>query len=215
MYSNIPMYILDNYHHPDELRKITPEALAKVLVKVVNYDYDLCLYEATKLKTYLDNCVPGCSKNDFECTSFALCVHMLKDVIKLVEKCLEDLITLAKKTPYFLILKSIPGVGDKLAVSIIAEIGDISNFVSADKLVAYAGLDPIVYQSGKQTGEHLKITKKGNKRLRTALYLATQVACQKRMKPNKIKDFYNKKSSRIDLYPLKLLISRVRINYCE
>lgn len=193
MYSDIPMFVLDKFHHPNALKKVKPEELAKLLEKETSRKYDYCLYEASKIKKYLDNCAPGCRDKDIECISFGISVHMLKEQIKLVDKSLESLITLAKQTPYFQILKSIPGIGDKLAVSILAEMGDIKNFSSADKLVAYAGLDPVVYQSGKQTGEHLKITKKGNKRLRTALYLACQVACQKKMKENKIKSFYNKK----------------------
>lgn len=193
MYAGIPMYILDKYHHLDDLKKVKLEKLTKDLAKEVNKSYDYCLYEVTKLKAYLDNCVSGCRKDDFECISFARSVHMMKEVIKLTEGCMEDLLTLAKKTPYFHLLKSIPGIGDKLAVIIISEIGDIKSFSSADKLVAYAGIDPRVYQSGKNTGEHMSITKKGNKRLRTALYLACQVACQKKMKQNRIKDFYNKK----------------------
>jgi transposase len=193
MYSDIPMFVLNNYHHPNKLKKVKLEDLAKKMEKETYRQYDYCLYEATKIKKYLDNCVSGCNEKDIVCLSFGISVHMLKEQIKLVNKSLDSLIALAKQTPYFLILKSIPGVGDKLAVSIIAEMGDINNFSSADKLVAFAGLDPTVYQSGKQTGEHLKITKKGNKRLRTSLYLACQVACQKRMKENKIKSFYNKK----------------------
>jgi len=213
MYTDIPMYILENYHHPDDLKNIKAESLAKDLSKVVNRRNDYCLNEASKIKSYLDTCVPGCTRNDFECISFARSVHMLKEIIELAKGCMEDLLTLAKKTPYFQLLKSIPGIGDKLAVIMIAEIGDIMNFSNADKLVAFAGIDPRVYQSGKNTGEHLSITKKGNKRLRTALYLACQVACQKKMKPNRIKDFYKKKSSRIVHYPLKLLILHVQINY--
>ena len=86
------------------------------------------------------------SELDIICLSFDISVQMLKEQIKLVDKSLESLITLAKQRPYFLILKSIPGVGDKLAVSIIAKMGDIKNFSSADKLVAFAGLDPTLFE---------------------------------------------------------------------
>lgn len=46
-------------------------------------------------------------------------------------------------------LTSIPGVGTILAATILSEIGDISRFSSADKVLAYAGLDPTVRQSGE------------------------------------------------------------------
>ncbi|MBB6735341.1 transposase, partial [Cohnella zeiphila] len=47
------------------------------------------------------------------------------------------------------LLKSIPGIGDKLAATLIAEIGDASQFENPKQLVAYAGLDPSVYSSGQ------------------------------------------------------------------
>lgn len=70
------------------------------------------------------------------------------------------------------LLKTIDGVGGKLAASISAEIGDASRFANARKAVAFAGLDPAVMQSGKNDGLHLSITRKGNSRLRRSLYLA-------------------------------------------
>lgn len=71
-------------------------------------------------------------------------------------------------------------------------MGDLSRFTSKWKLVAYAGLDPTVYQSGQMTGEHLRITKKGNKRLRTLVYLAVSSNIKSK-KPNSIKEYYKKK----------------------
>ncbi|MEE4569895.1 transposase [Paenibacillus polymyxa] len=70
--------------------------------------------------------------------------------------------------------KYIPGIGDKLASAIIAEIGDDRQFRSAKQLLAYAGLDPSVYSSGKYTASRNRITMRGSKRLRRALYLAVQ-----------------------------------------
>ncbi len=46
------------------------------------------------------------------------------------------------------VISTIPGIGNILGAIIIAEIGDISRFDSAPKLVAYAGLDVRVSQSG-------------------------------------------------------------------
>lgn len=59
-------------------------------------------------------------------------------------------------------------------------------------MIAYAGLDPSVYQSGQLTGEHLRITKKGNRNLRTLLYLAVTVMIRTRRNTT-ITLFYNKK----------------------
>ena len=74
------------------------------------------------------------------------------------------------------ILKSIKGIGDITALHFLAEIGDVSRFENYKKLIAYAGLDPTVHQSGKFEGQS-KISKRGNRHLRRVLWLmATKVA---------------------------------------
>ncbi|WP_240422023.1 IS110 family transposase [Paenibacillus periandrae] len=94
--------------------------------------------------------------------------------------------------PEVALLKTIPGVGDKLAAVLVAEIGDATQFEHAKQLVAYAGLDPSVFSSGKFTATSSKITKRGSKRLRRALYLAVQCGLRKG-KNERIKSYYDKK----------------------
>ncbi|MEK3916545.1 transposase [Paenibacillus sp. FSL H7-0331] len=88
------------------------------------------------------------------------------------------------------LLKTIPGVGDKLAAALVAEIGEATQFGHAKQLVAYAGLDPSVFSSGKFTASSSKIIKRGSKRLRRALYLAVQCGLRKN---ERIKAYYDKK----------------------
>jgi transposase len=73
------------------------------------------------------------------------------------------------------LLKSVPGIGDILAVTIRYEIDDIDRFVSAGKLCSYAGLVPSTYSSGNRTYQG-KITKQGDKWLRWAMIEAAQRA---------------------------------------
>lgn len=68
---------------------------------------------------------------------------------------------------------SIPGIGTWLGAIIISEIGDITRFKSATKLLAYAGLDPSVRQSGNFNATNTKMSKRGSKHLR---YAITQAA---------------------------------------
>jgi transposase len=64
-------------------------------------------------------------------------------------------------------LESIPGVGPQTAVTWLAEVGDITRFGSANKLLAYCGLDPSdQISAGKVTGTQVR---KGNARLHVAL----------------------------------------------
>jgi len=71
------------------------------------------------------------------------------------------------------ILLTIPGMGELSAATLIAEIGDISRFPGAKQLVAYAGLDPSVYESGK-IRRRSRISKRGNPHLRRILFILAQ-----------------------------------------
>ncbi|WP_338552298.1 IS110 family transposase [Paenibacillus sp. KS-LC4] len=93
----------------------------------------------------------------------------------------------------FDLLRSIPGIGDKLASSILAEIGDISSFPHAKKLVAFAGIDPSVFSSGKFAATKNRITKRGSSRLRRALYLAVLCGIRGAVRNENIRNFYDKK----------------------
>ena len=67
------------------------------------------------------------------------------------------------------VIKTIPGIGSLNGAMIIGEIGDISRFEKPCQLLAYAGLDPSVYQSGKFTAARTRMSKRGSKLLRYAL----------------------------------------------
>ena len=68
------------------------------------------------------------------------------------------------------ILTSIPGVGEVLAAYFLAEVQDVRRFGSAKKLVAYAGIDAIIKQSGRSE-VRWGISKRGNRHLRRIVYL--------------------------------------------
>ena len=74
------------------------------------------------------------------------------------------------------LLITIPGVGDLLALTLAAEIGDISRFPSPRKLVGYAGMAPGVRQSGDRTTTGLPLSKAGSRTLRWAAVEAAQHA---------------------------------------
>ena len=65
---------------------------------------------------------------------------------------------------------TIPGVGYNLGAMIISEISDIKKFSNPSKLLAFAGLDPVVKQSGNFQADSMKISKRGSTYLRYAIY---------------------------------------------
>jgi transposase len=89
-------------------------------------------------------------------------------------------------------IMSIPGIGDTLGPIILGEIGNVDRFSNPKKLIAFAGLDPIVSQSGRFKNMTGRISKRGSPLLRQALFLAANVA---RQNDENLKRFYDKKRS--------------------
>ncbi len=124
---------------------------------------------------------------------------MLQSMITLLLSMQEQLQTieeqirlLAEKMPEIELIKSIPGLGDKLAATIISEIDNAHRFEEAKQLVAFAGIDPGVHSSGQFTATRNRISKRGSKRLRRALFLAVQCGLRRGCN-SRIKRYYDKK----------------------
>ena len=95
-------------------------------------------------------------------------------VLRTVDSSLMHILTrmqvLAKSLPEYLTVREMGGVGDVLAVKLIAEIGDVRKLHSAKALIAWAGIDPPPYESGKFIGSKRRITKRGSSTLRKIGY---------------------------------------------
>ncbi len=86
-------------------------------------------------------------------------------------------------------LLTIPGIGYRLAGLLVGEIGDASQFPTADKIVKFSGLEVRIYQSGT-IEKHGAIRKRGSPLLRYALFQAAEKA---RIHCSEIAEFYSKK----------------------
>lgn len=194
LYSDFIQAFLLEYSHPEIIRKRRLDTIAKFLEKHTCHKEAYCIRQAQTLKKYTENCASGCSSKSYLVNQFDTVIHNLNAQIKHLEMVLDEIVELAKTLPNYDSIRSIPGIGDNLAARILAEIGDISRFNNACQLVAYSGIDPQIYQSGQMSGLHLKISKKGNKKLRCLLYLA--VTCMIKTSRNTvIVDFYKKKKA--------------------
>lgn len=107
----------------------------------------------------------------------SLLVILLEQIISITEKAdmLEERIS-ALFREFDSCLDTIPGVAAILGATILSEVGDISRFPSADKLLAYAGMDPSVTQSGELKGSFSHMSKRGSPYLRRAIWKASTVA---------------------------------------
>ena len=111
----------------------------------------------------------------------ALLEHQLADLNAEIEDVMERL-------PQH--ITSIPGVGPVTGATILAEIGDVHRFATPEKLVAYAGIDPVVYQTGQFRAASTRMSKRGSPYLRHALWQAAFAAS--RFDPQ-LRDYYRRK----------------------
>lgn len=130
---------------------------------------------------------------------------VLSQKIKELEKQLKTF-----RKPEQKLLQTIPGVGPITAVSFIAEVSDIRRFKRSKQLVAFAGLDSRVHQSGTSVRGKGYISKRGNKILRTRLYNAASVAV---LRPNLFQRFFQKKRSEGKPYKVALVATMHKMTH--
>ncbi len=91
-------------------------------------------------------------------------IELLDSQIDAVESEMKDIVTSLGS-----VIMTIPGIGPINGGMILGEIGDINRFSKPRKLLAFAGLDPSVYQSGNFIAKKTKMSKRGSSTLRYAL----------------------------------------------
>ena len=193
LYSPVALAVIEKYPHPEMLQKKKINTVSKVIQSKTCHRQAMSDTMADKAIEYSKTIYSGCDKDDIEVLILQRIIKKLKEDMAEAERTIGEMIKLAQELPDFSIIKSIPGIGDNLAARIIAELGDMTRFKKKNELVAFAGLDPRISESGKNDGDHMHITKKGNKRLRCLLYLAVTCSIRLKRDDNSIKDFYIKK----------------------
>ncbi len=91
-------------------------------------------------------------------------IELLDKQLELIESEMKDIVTSLDS-----VIMTIPGIGYVNGGMILGEIGDITRFSNPSKLLAFAGLDPSVYQSGNFEAKHTRMSKRGSRALRYAL----------------------------------------------
>ena len=193
LYGPVALAVIEKYPHPEMLQKKKINTVSKVIQSKTCHRQAMSDTMADKAIEYSKTIYSGCDKDDIEVLILQRFIKKLKEDMAEAERTIGEMIKLAQELPDFSIIKSIPGIGDNLAARIIAELGDMTRFKKKNELVAFAGLDPRISESGQNDGDHMHITKKGNKRLRCLLYLAVTCSIRLKRDDNSIKDFYIKK----------------------
>ena len=99
-----------------------------------------------------------------------------KEILKLEE----HLLVLVKLDNQDLLtrLQTIPGIGIKTALMLMVFTNNFENFESSKQLCSYAGITPIIRNSGSSVRSRERISKMGNGRLRNLLFLCSFNACK-------------------------------------
>ena len=180
--------ILSTYTSPSELENLSVESLAELLATLSRKK--ISLEKAEKLSKLAANSFGVTFCKD----SFSFQLKMLLEQMKFIELQVKDTESEIKRILAIINspITTIPGIGAVLGAVILSEIGDISKFDNPAKLVAYAGIDASVSQSGEYERTNNRMSKRGSPYLRRALYQASLVAYNNDPILNA---FYHKKKS--------------------
>ena len=177
--------LFSEYSTPDKIAKMH----TKTLLELIGISGDRFI-AANHIKTIAKSTIGQCTR-----THNLLIKNILEDIthyskqMKSLEVEIELII--AESFPNIL---TVPGIGPITAGLIVGEIGNIDRFKSSSALLAYAGLDPIVYESGQFKAKNVSISKRGSKYLRTAIFTSTKVACiNPKIRENNFKSKYMRK----------------------
>ena len=164
IYQGSALNILKKYPRPKILSKAHESNIAKMI-------HGRCKVKAIDVIDAARHSIG----NDNEYLSFSL-TQAIK-TLEFIQSKVDEYDAMIKKYVDSLdtTILSIPGIGYTTAGLILGEIGDISRFKRAEQLVSFAGLDIEVYESGKYKATNHRISKKGSKYLRYALYQVAKV----------------------------------------
>ena len=155
--------LLKTYPSPDEIAALHLSKLSNFLSKASRGRFGK--QDAKSLKSLAKSSVGV--KNTF----ISIQITQTIAQIELIESQIDELENIIEKAMDELdsVIMTVPGIGKINGAMILGEIGDIKRFSHPSKLLAYAGLDPVVNQSGKFNAKHTKMSKRGSKTLRYAL----------------------------------------------
>ncbi len=180
--------ILLKFSSPLDFESVSSETLAELLARLSRQK--LGADKAEQLKSAASSSF-GIT---FAKNSFAFQLKTLIEQITFIEKQVKE--TESEISRFMEKLNSpvttITGIGSVTGAAIISEIGDISKFDSPKKLVAFAGIDASVSQSGEFEATHNVMSKRGSPYLRKAIFQAALVAA---FKDPVLSAYYQKKKA--------------------
>lgn len=186
VFGTTSMAILKKYPSVKDIASCRPATLEKILRSTSR---GRCgIEKANEIIELAKNSVSTYSSAD------ALALMMTLEEIEFytnqIERLEKEINLILKEHPSPLL--SIPGIGNVTGAIIISEIGDFERFSNPNKLLAFAGLEPSIYQSGKFIPSSGTMVKRGSPYLRWALMYAARMVVNY---SSTFREYFNKKSA--------------------
>lgn len=201
IYSDESLTFLKEFPHPSFYSSKSEDEIIDILKQKWNHLESWTSSKVKKLTSLVNEIVSGCAVTEPDSLMLLSYITQIEYYLNQIKITIVQMNELASKLPLYNLVHSLPGIQDILTCKFIAELGDISRFTNYKQIVAYAGIDPMIRQSGDKDGLHLKMSKKGNKRLRTILHLMVSSLIKNNRESNAIKTKYQKKTHQLN--PLK------------
>ena len=174
------LYILEKYKNKNKIALMKDyDSIRKVSAANFSFTRFLQLKQLAKESIGHPN-----ETSDFLIESYVKSINCLSEQISSIEK---QIIESVRNLDTHIL--TIPGIAEISAGSIIAEFGDIKNFESPEKMLAFAGLEPSIRQSGTLSTEG-HMVKHGSGYLRNTIM---RVVNSLVMHDQVFNDYYNKK----------------------
>lgn len=193
LYSKVSLHVLSEFPTAQTVLDVPERELAERVA-------ELCPSRSARWAATKANQVREAAiRNPFQGSNLESHVFSLNMYIKMLLQYQEHLSALENKIDAlaleieeYKIILSIPGIGGKIAATIISEVGEVDRFNHPKKLVAFAGIDPRVFESGKFKATNNHISKRGSSALRHTLFVAV-LCCLRKTGSRRLKAFYDRK----------------------
>lgn len=164
--------LLGRYGSPQQLRQAGTDEIATILKPKAPRMAARLAAEITEALAEQTVVVPGTAATEVIVPSLA---RQLSEILQQRDAMQARLAALLEAHPLSQLLTSIPGVGVRIAATLLVTVGDASAFPDADHLASYAGLSPATKSSGSSIkGEHAP--RRGNRQLKRAMFLSAFAA---------------------------------------
>lgn len=183
------------YRYSDKaIRYRIPDA-ALVSMKSLLVDREFLLIDKKRYQSQITDQKRYMASGDFKhkCARWKKVIRAIAEQIKAIDAEIESLIAANPVlTRQKELLTSIDGVGDRIAINMIAITGGFTRFQNARQFCSFAGLTPYKYDSGTSVHSKAKISKRANQTMKALLHLAA-VGAATHMKESEYRDYFDRK----------------------